>query len=383
MSRLRRIALTLIMLVIPLSLLIPQSSASPEETELIQLLTPAIRLELHLMSLDYFGQFTRGDTIYEDYLYRIFRMDQGTYASGQGRIMEIRYGEDLITLEQTLILISAEELQTWRIRISGAGYKIEYEVDVLPSGIPLTIRYLNPETGALEERTTMIGEQYIAAVEELGADAIAEQVEMERDEELRNAFRRSYSGARLIGREEVEGPDGPLEADLVVNQIDDGREVVYAISPEVPGSLVYMKVSGPEGEMDVVRLVRVPEHSSDDAPKTQRLAAGSIEDPIVLSPDRYVEGSIDSNGAVYFSFTAPDTLDYAIEMNGNTDSLALVDYGRDASYWHRMRSSSRDEPRLEYPALSAGSTIYVSVERIADGSSPSGSFRLGVRRVSP
>lgn len=100
------------------------------------LAVPVIRLEKHLMSLDYYDQFLGGDHIFEDYMYEIFRINQGDFDEGEGVVLEVMFGQDgSLLFEQALLSATERQSRWWMIHLSSRDYEIYYEVEVHDSGV--------------------------------------------------------------------------------------------------------------------------------------------------------------------------------------------------------------------------------------------------------
>ncbi len=335
---------------------------------------PAFRLEKILMSIDYFGQFLWGDTIFEDYLYQIFRLNQGAFTGGTGVTVEVVYGGETISIEQAL-LGSEGESDWWSLHISGAETDIYCEVLVHSLGVPLLIRYRNPETGAYHERTALMGQGLQEAVQSMGREAIDAEIQKEINRDLEDSFNRQYANLQLTGEVEYSFPSGKVMGVVAIEDMGDSGRVQYLFSPDIGGGLLTIKMDRDGNTNIVARLITAKSgytpliSSSDIVPEQDESAfnaygsEGSIDSPVFL--DMYTEyyGTVGYGETSCYSFEPPENMDVQIELYEVSGYVSLSNYGKDDTFWALQSSASGSGSiTLEHLSAEGGRMLYFSVD---------------------
>ncbi len=344
-------------------------SAVPEDV------VPAFRLEQILMSIDYFNQFLWGDTIFEDYLYRIFRLDKGTFTPGSGVTVDVAYGGGTITIEQAL-LGTEEDSSWWSLHISGSDTDIYCEVLVHSLGVPVLIRYRNPETGAYHERPALIGQGLDEAVQSMGQEAIEAEIKKEISRDFEGVFTRQYADLQITGQVEYDSPAGTISAVSAVKDMGDSGSVQYLFSPEIGGGLVSIKMDRDGSTNTVAQLIDVktgytplitasnvvPEQNEESSFAAYE-SEGSIDFPVPLEMNMQYYGTVAFGETSYYSFEPSEDMDILIELSEITGYVSLSDYGVDDTFWAlRSAASGTESITLEHFSAKAGRMLYFSVD---------------------
>ncbi|WP_455381285.1 hypothetical protein [Salinispira pacifica] len=215
--------------------------------DLPSLLNSVVRYQESLLSFDYFRQFVDGDDIFTHYLYRIYATEDTPYTVGQGSLLSVELnGNDFVSLQRALVAVEPDGSRWWQVKQSMQGETIEYAVLVHPYGVPLRIRYRNPESGEMHERITMLGESLEQALTQHPPELLRSAVREEVSREMEVAYRRTFRTPEVAGEETVEVPAGRFRTVHVRDLIDSGQtQADYWLSSDVPGCIVKIEMSRP------------------------------------------------------------------------------------------------------------------------------------------
>ncbi len=211
----------------------------------MSLLGAVFRYQESYMSFDYFNQFVDGDTIFEDYVYRIFGSEHTPYRLGDGSVLTVRQGgNELFRLERSFVGLREDGSRWWQTIERAGARTIEYATLVHRFGIPLRIRYRSPEDGRQYERETGLSGQLSAALRATPPEKLEVAVTQDIDGQLERGIRRMFFAPEIVGTEVIAVPAGKFEAVHVRDTAaPDGTQADYWLSPDVPGGILKFVVA--------------------------------------------------------------------------------------------------------------------------------------------
>ncbi len=203
------------------------------------------------MSMDYFGQFVwDNDYIFPEYLAKMFWIDPGPYEQGQGTLLEagMKSGEGLFRLRRVLVETTSDGGRWWVVEMETEFDRLYFEVLVSSINVPVSIRYIHPESGDAREYITIMAEQMEQSglSPETMKELLSEKMNQEFDREREYLF----SNPVILGEEAVQVPAGKFMAVHVQDEIagDVTTTVDYRISPDVPGGIIRITYTSPESD---------------------------------------------------------------------------------------------------------------------------------------
>ena len=105
------------------------------------------------------------------------------------------------------------------------------------AGVPLRVRFLNPETGYAHERQTTLGGEIDWARQNNGnADGVLAYA-TERAEDQAARIRGQLGEPRIVGEETITTATGEFGSVHMVVVLPE-REIHYWLSPDIPGTLI-------------------------------------------------------------------------------------------------------------------------------------------------
>jgi len=217
------------------------------------LLLPVVQLDRFIRSFDYFPRFCESeDYIFPDYLFQIFYLPSPGFSSGEGAVLSgwNTDGKLVYQIERAYLGLSGDGGQMHQVKHWFFGKEIFYEVKTAVKGVPLVIRFQDPDTGEKKRVVPMIAMDYQRALE----DNYGEELEMKIDgtmtyhlqEDKRNLFLQP----EILGEEVISLKPGEFTAVHVRDNLpqDPGLSADYWLSPDIPGGIGRIIVRDQSGE---------------------------------------------------------------------------------------------------------------------------------------
>jgi hypothetical protein len=224
------------------------------EYDLETLLLPVLQFNNLVLSFDYYPQFAwDGDAIFPEYLLKVFGVEASPFRPGEGTVLEAGYEDTGMELRiERILLVLEDNGAWWQVTHIYLGDGIQYEVFVSKLGVPLLIRYTDPQSGAVQEA--------VPALREFNDDSPEADhqtlLEHKRLEQIEKEWSYAFNSPEIIGEELVDAGSGQFMTVHVRDRFDDeyGSGADYWISPDVPGNIVKIVYSGPGQTSYVVEL---------------------------------------------------------------------------------------------------------------------------------
>lgn len=359
------------------------------------LLTPVVQFNYFNMSFDYFNQFVWDDDyIFPDYLFRIFKNEFSNYEQGQGTTLTAanKAGTVSSILNKALLRINEDGSKLWQVAYTLEESSIFYEVLVAPEGIPLQIRYLDPETGRKHQSIPFIAEDFIAAKEKIPIEDLKAKIEEERIEELEQKWSSLFAQPEIIGEEIIEVKAGKFMAvHLRDGQPGESGQIVnYWISPDVAGSILKITFSfhgeAPEYTVELTELKggflpRIDEAeivSREDFKEQGFVSEGSPDNPVELTMGEPYYGTVGAEEVSYYKVNIEKRADIYIEAFDLLGYAELIYYGRDSSFQDWRSSSQGDTLNIEDYFVKPRTSLYFSIVDYTDEYSNGESYTITV-----
>jgi hypothetical protein len=350
--------------------------------DLEALLVPFLSLTEAIQSFDYFEQFAWGDEIFEDYLYRIFRLPHAAYLPGQGTILSVSLGENNpMIIEMSLLEEGADGERLWQVRQSQGEREARYEVHVSSFGVPVEIFYVHPESDTWLKRVPMIALSLEQALTQMTADTLREKIAEEREDDVGRLMQRNFGSPVIVGEEWVETPAGRMAAVHVSDAAGPGGELHYWLSPDVPGGVLMVSHSSPPSGQALVELLAITVSNRSGVPPgevvsdavgpgsdagPEPVSEGTADEPVSLVVGDYHEGSVGSGEVSYYRLSVSRRADVYVEVSGFTGEAELYEYGGDATFTNWISASGGGTLGAQFYYARAGSELYFTVNDIED-----------------
>ncbi|MDY7027275.1 MAG: hypothetical protein SVR04_03145 [Spirochaetota bacterium] len=386
----------------------PMADSFRRDYTMEEVVQDIVQFHRMLESYDYFGQYTRGDAIFEDYLVTIFGIENGPYYEGKGVELSL-YGQngEVQNSYRRVLLEKNEDGSLWQQRQSQFQQEIFYETQVGPYGVPREIRYRDVPTGRAVGRSTFLGENVAEVEGQLSPEEIQARLDEERGEEVRMYMPPFYQGLKEAGRETVKAAGREVytvrfTAEAAAEHISE-LELYY--SPDVPGGVVRLSING-QALAEISEWIDMAEQviAEDEVMKVDQFAAVPVEGPAAApgvgpgagpgsgSEGYRSEGSADEPvelfvgeehyGAVlkgeksYYKVVAPERGDLHCEVMDMNGAGVLQNYVGDSSY-SEWRSGS-EGGRLNFTEyfVQTGDSIYFTIEAQEDQDIPGLAYRV-------
>ncbi len=361
-----------------------------------------------VMSYDYFGQFLWGDGIFADYLYRIFASEPAPYAVGQGTVLTVRReGQQFLRLERALVEVKPDGSRWWQVRQAMQNGTIEYAVLVHPFGVPLRIRYRNPQDGQAHERVPFLAERFREALAETPAEVLEKAVAQDVARQLERSSGGTFENPQIVGEEAVEVPAGAFQAVHVRDLPGSGTvQADYWLSPDVPGGILKLEMGHPgeppELQGVLSRLTRdnrleltegelTPEppgmasggvyvdEGGEGGPAGPASSEGSPQDPVSLAAGDSHYGSVGPGGVSYYRIEVPRRGDITAEVSELAGDAELYFYGSDSTFQDWSNASSGSTLDFQDYLVDPGAVLYFTVVDVPEGETEGESYRIDVR----
>jgi len=363
--------------------------------DLKSLLIPVVQFKYFSMSFDYFNQFVWDDDyIFPDYLFRIFKNEFSNYKQGQGTTLTAANREGTVSsiLNKALLKINEDGSKWWQVAYTLEESPIFYEVLVTPEGIPLQIRYLDPETGRKHQSIPFIAENFTAAKEEIPIEDLKARIEEERVEELEQEWSFLFARPEIIGEEIIEVKAGKF---MAVHLRDgqpgkSGQVVDYWISPDVAGNILKITFSfhgeAPEYTVELTELKGGFLPRIDEAEIVEKqgfqdqgfVSEGSPDNPVELTMGEPYYGTAGAEGISYYKVNVEKRADIYIEAFDLLGYAELIYYGRDSSFQDWRSSSQGDTLNIEDYFVKPRTTLFFAIVDYADEYSNGESYTITV-----
>jgi len=192
------------------------------------LLIPVVQYFNFNRSIDYFDQFIWGDDfIFVEYLSLIFGLEVPLFEPGQGVVLT--HGEQgdetYRNLEIALLSEEADGFKMWQIRQDSPYNSLFYEVYVSPEGIPMDIRFFDPETDEASFSIFYDKQEFVSA-DAMFLEMLEDRVESDLSFLANNP--------QILGEEQVETPAGIFTAVHMEDLLPDNTLMNYWLSPDIP-----------------------------------------------------------------------------------------------------------------------------------------------------
>jgi len=374
------------------------SAAAPAATpavDLESLLIPVMRNLYFSMSLDYFMQFVwEEDYIFPDNLMQIFSLPGGPYQVGQQTALVSSLPDGVITDSLRVALLAEEENGSswWQVDHQVPGQAIFYEVLVSREGVPLVIRYLNPEDGVYYQSVPLLAVEFERALEQMPREELAAKIREAGEQERGRWYGELFHEPRMVGEETVTVGAGSFPAVHIRDVLpgEDKVEVDYWLSLEVPGNI--LRISAKAAGQEVAYNLELTELNSGVAPAIgeemvvasgdgageARTAEGSPGEPVLLLPGDYHRGSVSPEGTSYYRIDVERRADISVEVSDLAGDAELFYYAEDASYTDWVSASSGWTLDFQHYYADPGTSIYFSVVDYADDAGAGESYSIQV-----
>jgi hypothetical protein len=358
--------------------------AATPAVDLESLLATVLRNLYFSMSLDYFMQFVwEEDYIFPDNLLQIFSLPAGPYQVGQQSVLVSSSPDGKTNDSLRVALLAQEENGSawWQVEQQVPGQAIFYEVLVSREGVPLVIRYLNPEDGVYYQTVPLLAVEFERALEQMPREELAAKIREAGEQERGQWFGELFHDPRVVGEESVTVGAGSFPAVHVRDVLPgeqgaDRVEIDYWLSPEVPGNILRIstKVSGQAGAYNlelaelnsgvapVIGEEMVAASGDGEAPE----AEGSPGEPILLLPGDYHRGRVAPEGTSYYRIDVKRRADISVEVSDLAGDAELFYYAEDASYTDWVSASSGWTLDFQHYYAEPGSSVYFSIVDYAD-----------------
>ena len=354
------------------------------------------------LSYDYFGQFTTGDMIFEDYLISIYGLEEGPFYPGRGIEMSIYDGEGNVQVRyQRVMLEDSDSGRWWQVRHSQRE-EILYELFTGPYGVPREVRFLppgselgrgpgsepgQPSRGKAESRETMLGQSVAEAESQLSPEQITQALSEDRFRELRSDIPQipeMYGGLEKQTSETIELGGRKVYAYRFSGQLTGSQPgtVNVWISPDIPGriariSMNEITIAEITGWIDSAeRFISEEqleagaqnsaagsrESTAGDQGSRPARSEGSPSQPVEIVPGTPQRGIVAGGGISYYRLVVNKRSDLQIRLNGMRGSAALYNYGSDESFTDWRNSSEGYEPSITEYYAEPDTVLYFSVE---------------------
>jgi len=363
--------------------------------DLKSLLTPVVQFSYFSMSFDYFNQFVwDDDDIFPDYLFRIFKNEFSNYKQGQGTTLTATNREGTVTsiLNKALLTINEDGSKWWQVAYTIEESSVFYEVLVSPEGVPLQIRYLDPETGRKHQSIPFIAEDLTAVKKKIPIEDFRAGIEKERVEELEREWSFLFARPEIIGEEIIEVKAGKF---MAVHLRDgqpgkSGQVVDYWISPDVAGSILKMTFSihgeAPEYTVELTELKggflpRIDEAETvggQDFQEQGFVSEGSPDNPVELTMGEPYYGTVGAEETSFYKVDVKKRADIYIEAYDLLGYAELIYYGRDSSFQDWRSSSEGGALNIEDYFVKPRTTLYFAIGDYADEYSNGESYTITV-----
>jgi hypothetical protein len=343
-----------------------------------------------LMSHDYFGQFTRGDPVFEDYLVTYFGLEGGPYYLGRGVERTVYDQDETVRSRYRRVLIDEEgengESRWWQIRHLQNGEEYLYETLVGPYGVPREIRYRQPGREGYGSRGTSLGEAVVRAEERMSPQEIRDRLAEQRRSEMDGGMIDFYEGIEETSRETITAAGRKVYTIRLEGEMrsEDAGTVAVFYSPDVPGGIVRITMAGQvyaeiTGWIDDGRRIIEPDMvqgggaaAAADTPGSAEAAAapaeseGSPSAPVRLTPGSPHRGSVAAGETSYYTVPVSSRSDVVVELTGLDGAAALYSFGSDSSFDQWRTGSEGGTPSITEYFVPKGGALYFTVEPMSD-----------------
>ena len=347
-----------------------------EAYDLKSLLIPVLQYNNLVLSFDYFPQFIwDGDEIFPEYLHRIFGVERSPFRPGEGTVLTAGYedtGTELIV--ERALLVREEDGAWWQVQQTYLGEPIVYEVFISRLGMPLRIRYNDPETGGVRESVPEYVEAYAILAAEDPDRSLESILEEERSRQIEKEWPYAFNQPEILGEELIETGAGQFMSVHVRDAYEDeyGTDVDYWISPGMPGSIVRIVYSSPGQPSYVVDL---QELTTGNAPVLSKAGVvqgrggseGSPSKPVEVSIETPHPGHVGKGGTSYYRVRTNKRADLHIAVTGLRGQAELFSFGGDPAFHTWYASSSGSELSLDEYFVEPCMELYFTVVDLEDG----------------
>ena len=361
----------------------------------LEIFDPVVQYQTIIDSVDYFDQFLWGDDIFERYLLQLFAVERTAFEPGAGIVLESRRDDSVTRIERALLSVDDREHRWWRLSIENEDRRIYLEVFTAPTGMPLEVRYVHPETGLYHTREPVVSYGYGEAAESAGENVMAAAIEEMISSSVDRMRHYLLRDPQFIGSETVETGAGSFRASHFTAAIEGGS-IDYWLSLEIPGGLLRMTVTAESGEtvrdVGLVELTDgnvsrfsgselIPDSNAaftEEEPYEIAWSEGTPDEPVVLSSGAYHDGSVAEGETSYYAVYVPKRCDVEIMVFGHTGGLEIYSFDADASFTDWTNASSGFEPAIQDYYVESGSYRYFSIVDIADRDGYGELYTIGI-----
>jgi hypothetical protein len=353
------------------------------------LLIPVIQMNELAMSLDYFNQFIDyNDYIFPDYLFMVIGMETGNYESGTGTVLADKgiYDNSRFSMEKALLSEDEAGNIWWQIHINSYGKEVFLEVQVNSYHIPLKIRYIDKKTDIKHEVIPEMASSFERALTEIPIEQLSASIKDRIQQEIKSSSSNIFTNPSIIKEEIIETSGGKFMTVRVRDLLSENQYVDYWLSPDVPGGMVKILYTDANGtvvsdiELTEIKKYITPRIENDEvislgsdgsynnsySNSEPAYSEGSIENPILIYPEEIYYGSVGDEDISYYKFNVDRRSDLFIEVEGSEGIAELFYFGNDIEYFDWSTSSQGNSLNIEDYMIDGNSTVYFSVNDIAD-----------------
>jgi hypothetical protein len=328
------------------------------------------------------------DSIFPNYLHRIFGAENSPYREGEGTLLVAGMeGHDPeLVIERALVKVNPDGTGWWQIRQNLYGESIFYEVLVSDLRTPMKIRYVHPESGKKYETIPFIAVRVEKGLSEMPPENLRSILEQERREDFDKEWSYAFNDPEIIGEEMIDIGSGRFRAvhisDIFAEEMES--RVDYWISPDVPGMILKILYSSPaREERYVIELREITQDNKTliaEKDLVERgmgvegriVSEGSPGIPIEIYIDRAHSGKVAPESTSYYKVTTRRRADINIAVYDIEGDAELFYYGADPTYYSWSSSSRGTTMDVQDYFVEQGTELYFTVVNYADESSTSG-----------
>ncbi len=243
------------------------------------------------------------------------------------------------------------------------------------AGVPLVIRYIDPETGEKYETIPSIAKNIEEALEESSGTVLKEKILERLEEEIKHDFNIIFNKPEIVGEQKIDVQAGTFKAVHIRDISTQKNRIVadYWISRDVPGNIVKIVYRNAEQDGEyVVELAKISKSNKavikesditmrDEFVKIISASEGSRDNPVSLIIGEPHIGSVGPSETSYYQFAVDRRADIYIEATGLTGEAEMVYYDRDLTFEEWRTTSEGSTLNIEDYFVDSGTTLYFTI----------------------